>query len=180
MKIFLSGLLLTFLLPFSVFANGGDQRVLGSEFLINLSKSPFTPVAGTKTAMTVSFVDLKTRAPIKEDILVYMRVTKGRGSMVPIFEQKDILVKGGVFDISYTFENSGLHEVFFDFAYASKPEQIYEPPDFLIDVQGPRSSPLLVDYVIAFVSGGLVSVVVYWVTTVRKREVAERTSQNPS
>lgn len=169
MKIFLLGLFIATLLPFSVFANGGDQRVLGSDFLINLSKSPFTPIAGIKTAMTVSFVDLKTRAPIKEDILVEVRIAKGRGGMVSIFEKKDILVKGGVLDISYTFLDSGLHEVFFDFAYASKPEQIYEPPDFLIDVQKPWQSPLLIDYVIAFVSGMFVSVVIYWITTSRKR-----------
>lgn len=32
---------------------------------------------------------------------------------------------------------SGLHEIFFDFAFASNPQKIYEVPDFLIDVQKP-------------------------------------------
>jgi hypothetical protein len=128
-------ILALFVLPVFAIANGGDQRVLGQEYLINLSKSPFTPIAGTKTAMTVSFVDLKTRAPIKEDILVRVHITKGRGSMVSIFEQKDIIVRGGVLDLSYTFAESGLHEVFFDFAYVSAPEVVYEPPDFLMDIQ---------------------------------------------
>lgn len=128
-------ILALFVLPVFANANGGDQRVLGQDYLINLSKSPFTPIAGTKTAMTVSFVDLKTRAPIKEDILVRVHITKGRGSKTPIYEQKDILVNGGVLDLSYTFVEPGLHEVFFDFAYVSAPEVTYEPRDFLMDIQ---------------------------------------------
>jgi hypothetical protein len=134
-KLLLGVFLILALYPVLLLANGGDQRVLGQEYLINLSKSPFTPIAGTKTAMTVSFVDLKTGAPIKEDILVRVYVTKWRGGKIALYEQKDILVTGGVLDLSYTFAEPGLHEVFFSFAYVSAPEKTYAPPDFLMDIQ---------------------------------------------
>ena len=86
-------LLLLTLFPALAFANGGDQRVLGQDYLINLSKSPFTPIAGVKTAMTASFVDLKTGNLIKDDLLVTVRIAKGRGSMEYIYEQKSIPVR---------------------------------------------------------------------------------------
>ena len=31
-----------------------------------------------------------------------------------------------VLELKYTFESSGLHEIFFDFAFASNPQKIYE------------------------------------------------------
>lgn len=130
-------LLATTFQPFVVFANGGDQRVLGNEYLVNLARAPFTPTAGTKTAMTVSFVDLKTDRLIQDDLLVTVRVGKGRGSKIFIHEEKNIPVNGGVLDWSYTFQNSGIHELFFDFAFASAPDKLYEPPDFLLDIQKP-------------------------------------------
>ena len=116
-------------------ANGGDQRVLGNEYLINLSRSPFTPIAGTTTAMTVSFVDLQTGRIIQDDLLVRIRVGKGRLSKTFIHEERDILVKGGIFEWSYIFAEPGIHELFFDFAFVSNPEKLYVPPDFLLDVQ---------------------------------------------
>lgn len=125
--------------PFIVFANGGDQRVLGHEYLVNLSRSPFTPIVGTKTAMLVSFVDLKTGRLIKDDMLVSIRVTKGRGSRTFIYEQNNIPIKGGVLEWAYTFADPGIHELFFDFAFAAAPDKRYELPDFLIDVQEPTN-----------------------------------------
>jgi hypothetical protein len=123
------------IIPLFSFANGGDQRVLGNEYLVNLSRSPFTPVVGTKTSMIVSFVDLKTRALIQEDMLVTVRVTKGRGSKDFIHEEKNLSVKGGILEWSYTFADPGIHELFFDFAFVSDPQTVYEPPDFLLDIQ---------------------------------------------
>jgi hypothetical protein len=124
-----------FLGPQLSFANGGDQRVLGREYLINLSRSPFTPIAGTKSAMTVSFVDLLTGRPIQEDIFVTVRVGKGRGSKTFIHEEKSIPVTGGILDWSYVFDDTGIHELFFSFAFTAEPNVMYEPPDFLLDVQ---------------------------------------------
>ena len=131
--LFLSLLLL--ITPVTTNANGGDQRVLGNKYLVNLSRAPFTPTAGTKTAMTVSFVDLKTGKLIRGDILVTTRIGQGRGSKTYIHEENNILVKGGVLDWSYIFTNPGIHELFFNFAFASDPQTVYEPPDFLLDIQ---------------------------------------------
>ena len=136
--VIVSGLLIAAFLPFISFANGGDQRV-GDGFLINLSRAPFTPIAGVKTALLVSFVDLKTGKLIKDDILVSVRIAEGRGLRAFIHEKKDIPVQGGVLEYSYTFKNPGIHEIFFAFKFANDPTQkVYELPDFLIDVQKPE------------------------------------------
>lgn len=138
-RIFLLLFLFLFIAPMATLANGGDQRVLGNEYLINLARSPFTPIAGTKTAMTVSFVDLKTGRLIQDDILVTVRVGEGRGSKNFVHEEKDILVKGGILEWSYTFVKPGIHELFFNFAFVSDPQTIHEPPDFLLDIQKPET-----------------------------------------
>jgi len=133
------GLLITVLLPAIAFANGGDQRVADG-YLVNLSRAPFTPIAGVKTALLVSFVDLKTGILIRDDIRVNVRITEGRGSRTFIHEKENIPVQGGVLEYSYTFENSGMHEIFFDFKFANDPAQkVHELPDFLIDVQKPEA-----------------------------------------
>lgn len=132
--------LMLILIPFVSFGNGGDQRVFGDEYLINLSRSPFTPIAGVRTAMTATFVDLQTGNPIQDDLLVTVRIEKGRGGQVTLREDQNILVSGGILDFSYTFEDPGLHEIYFDFAYAATPERRIEPPDFLIDVQPPEDA----------------------------------------
>lgn len=134
-KLIYAVLLTTALLPFTTFANGGDQRVADG-YLVNLSRAPFTPIAGVKTALLTSFVDLKTGKLIQEDILVSVRIAEGRGSRTFIHEKKDIPVNGGVLEYSYTFQNSGMHEIFFDFAFMTDPtKKVHELPDFLIDVQ---------------------------------------------
>lgn len=130
---------MTVLLPFTTFANGGDQRVADG-YLVNLSRAPFTPIAGAKTALLASFVDLKTGQLIKDGILVSVRIAEGRGSRAFIHKKENIPVKGGVLEYSYTFENPGMHEIFFDFTFANDPaKQVHELPDFLIDVQKPIS-----------------------------------------
>lgn len=124
--------------PFVVFANGGDQRVVENKYFINLSRAPFTPRVGVKTSFLVSFVDIEKNKLISEDLIVKVRIAKQGGvggKRTFIFEEDNIIVKGGVLELKYTFDNSGLHEVFFDFAFVSSPQKIYEVPDFLIDVQ---------------------------------------------
>lgn len=136
-KLIYAVLLMSVLLPSTTFANGGDQRVVDG-YLVNLSRAPFTPIAGVKTALLASFVDLKTGKLIQEDMLISVRIAEGRGSRDFIHEKKDIPVKGGVLEYSYTFENSGMHEIFFDFTFANDPaKKVHELPDFLIDVQKP-------------------------------------------
>ncbi|MDP3771928.1 MAG: hypothetical protein Q8Q94_00955 [bacterium] len=143
MKTKLFTLLMVVSMPFIAFANGGDQRVADG-YLVNLSRAPFTPIVGVKTALLASFVDLKTGNLIKNDILVSIRIAEGRGSRAFIHEKKDIPIRGGVLEYLYTFQNPGIHEIFFDFKLVNDPEQkVHELPDFLLDVQKPTSKKML-------------------------------------
>lgn len=128
------------ILPLFAFANGGDQRVVENKYLINLSRAPFTPRVGVKTSFLASFVDIQKSKLISEDLIVRVRISKlGEAPMGNfIFEQGNIAVKGGVLEFPYTFNEAALHEIFFDFAFASNPQQVYNAPDFLIDIQKPE------------------------------------------
>lgn len=131
------------LIPMAVFANGGDQRVVENKYFINLSRAPFTPRVGIQTSFLASFVDIQKNKLIAEDLIVKVRVAKQGGvggKREFIFEQDNMIIKGGVLELKYTFADSGLHEIFLDFAFASNPQKIYEVPDFLIDVQKPSGS----------------------------------------
>lgn len=130
------GLILFLKLP--SFANGGDQRVVEGKYLINLSRSPFTPKANEKNAFIASFVDIQTGKLIDEDLVVKIRIAKlgeGRDKRQFLFEQKDMRAKGGILEFQYVFKGQGLHEIFFDFAFVSNPQKIYNAPDFLLDIQ---------------------------------------------
>ena len=130
-------LLVVAFIPAVSLANGGDQRVVENKYLINLSRAPFTPRIGVKTSFLASFVDLQKNKLMSDDLVVRIRISKlgdaPKGKF--IYEQNNIAVKGGVLDFSYTFSEAVLHEIFFDFAFASNPEKVYNAPDFLIDVQ---------------------------------------------
>lgn len=127
---------------YGVLANGGDQRVVEAKYLINLSRAPFTPHAGDKVAFLASFVDIEKNKLVSEDLIVTVRIAKlggiGTDKRTFLFEKEKNHVKGGILELSYTFTESGLNEIFFDFAFASNPEKVYEAPDFLIDVQRPE------------------------------------------
>lgn len=119
----------------SVSANGGDQRISEDKYLVNLARAPFTPQIGIKTNMLVSFVDIQKKMLINETILVKIRIAKFNEENKYVFESNQIKVEDGILEFSYTFNNSGLHEIFFDFAFASNPKIMYKVPDFLLDVQ---------------------------------------------
>lgn len=138
--------LLFFTFPNYSFANGGDQRVVeGGKYLVNVSKVPFTPKASERVKMLVSFGDTQKDALISEDLLVNIRIAKLTKSIGDkrefLFKKDGIKVQHGVLEFSYTFQESGLHEVFFDFAFSSDPQKIYSPPDFLMDIQK-QSTPV--------------------------------------
>ncbi|MDP3763622.1 MAG: hypothetical protein Q8Q92_03160 [bacterium] len=136
-------ILLAGLMPIVISANGGDQRLVErGKYYINLSRAPFTPRVGVKTSFVAAFFDVGADRLIKEDLTVRVRISKlgdaPKGKFV--FEQDNITVKGGVLEFPYTFSEAGLHEIFFDFAFASNPQKTYEAPDFLIDVQRQKTS----------------------------------------
>ncbi len=163
LKLFLAVSIFAFVLPFLTFANGGDQRVADGKYLINLSRAPFTPRVGVQTAMLPSFFDIEKNKLVAEDLLVKVRIYRFGGSgeekRVLLFEKDNILVRGGVLEeLFYTFAEPGLHEIFFDFAFASNTNKIYEAPDFLIDVQKPETPEennvlILVGTATVFISG---------------------------
>ncbi|MBI2640891.1 MAG: hypothetical protein HYW91_03370 [Candidatus Sungbacteria bacterium] len=162
-KILTAFLLLIFLSPALVSANGGDQRVVENKYLINLSRAPFTPRVGTKTSMLASFVDIAKDKLIAEDLIVRVRIAKLGGidsaKREFLFEKKDIRVQGGVLGFPYTFGNTGLHEIFMDFALVSNPQKIYESPDFLMDVQDKESKLNISRFVIGFMLSSIVGVI---------------------
>lgn len=141
-KLILLAILL--LIPTLSFANGGDQRVVENKYFINLSRAPFTPRVGVQTSFLASFVDIQKNKLIAEDLIVKVRIAKqggAGGKREFIFEQDNLIIKGGILELKYTFDNSGLHEIFFDFAFIPNPQKIYEVPDFMIDVQKQETSP---------------------------------------
>ncbi len=132
-------ILLGILLSYSALANGGDQRVVDGKYLINLSRVPFTPRIGDEVSFLASFVGIEKNKLVSEDLIVTVRIAKlggiGTDKGTFLFDKEKIPVKGGITELSYTFTESGLHEIFFDFALASNPQRIYEAPDFLLDIQ---------------------------------------------
>lgn len=162
-------LLIFALIPAVSLANGGDQRIVeGGNYFINLSRAPFTPRAGEKIAMLISIASRETGRPVKDDLILRIRVAKlggTDGKREFLFEQKEILVKGGIFEFSYTFADPGLHEIFFDFLFLNNQDKVYESPDFLLDIQKPEipeRNRLLFLIVIfsALIGGGMVGWVV--------------------
>lgn len=142
--------------PHLIFANGGDQRIVEGTYYINFSRAPFTPRVGVETSMIASFVDIEKDKLIAEELIVKVRVAQlgGAGKREFLFEKDNLIVQGGVLELAYTFTETGLHEIFFDFAFASDPQRIYEAPDFLLDIQ---KAPDQLKTVWLYVSLGVVS-----------------------
>ena len=146
---------------YSVLANGGDQRVVEGKYLINLSRAPFTPHIGDEVDFLASFVYIERNKLVSEDLIVSVRISKlggiGTDKRTFLFEKENISVKGGILELPYTFTESGLHEIFFDFAFASNPSKVYEAPDFLLDVQKPligyNTNQILIAVFSGFVAG---------------------------
>lgn len=140
--LFISLVGILFAFPTYSFANGGDQRVVEGKYLINLSRSPFTPAVGDKTSMLASFVDIQTDKLISDDLIVKVRIAKlGEARERKfLFEQENMIAKRGILEFQYTFNEFGLHEIFFDFAFVSNPQKVYTAPDFLLDIQNTEIS----------------------------------------
>ncbi len=123
-----------------VFANGGDQRVLDGKYLVNLSRSPFTFRSGVENHMLISFLDVQKNQPIREDLIVRIRIAKltqpGADPQF-IFDKSDIRAERGKLEFAYSFKDSGFHEIFIDFAFSTKPAEFFQMPDFLVEVQKP-------------------------------------------
>ncbi len=153
-------------LPLLVWANGGDQRIVENKYLINLSRAPFTPRVGVKTSFLASFVDIQKNKLVAEDLIVDIRIARlggeGAAKRTFLFEKEKILVRGGILELSSTFTESGLHEIFFDFAFASNPSKVYEAPDFLLDVQKPLHGYNTNQILIAVLSGFVVGFIGGW------------------
>lgn len=142
--------------PFRASANGGDQRVVEGTYLVNLSRSPFTPRAGEAVAFLISFARLPKGELVTDDLIAHVKIAKlGAGSSERrfLFEKQEIPVEGGVLELPYTFSDAGLHEVFVDFALASDPTAVHRTPDFLLDVQAVLQRE---GTAVRFVLGGIV------------------------
>ena len=167
-------LLILVSVPVISLANGGDQRVVENKYLINLSRSPFTPRVGVQTAMLPSFFDIEKNKLVAEDLLVKVRIYRFGGSgeekRVLLFERDNILVRGGVLEgLSYTFAKPGLHEIFFDFAFVSNPQKVYEPPDFLLDIQKQETPEEKNVLILVGIASVLISGIIGWLIGRRTR-----------
>ena len=152
-------ILLGVLWNYSAVANGGDQRVVENKFLINLSRSPFTPRVGAETSFIASFVDISKDKLAEGELIVKIRVARfgGGGKRKFIFEKANAKAEGGVLEFQYAFTEAGLHEIFFDFAFASNPQKIYEAPDFLLDVQPTMTQKVSNKFLLLAVLGGILA-----------------------
>ena len=165
-KVIINSFLFVFiLLPVFAFANGGDQRLIEQgKYYINLSRAPFTPRIGVKTSFVASFFDVAANRLINEDLIVRVRISKlgdaPKGNF--IFDQDNIVVKGGVLEFPYTFEEAVLHEIFFDFALAPDPSKVYKAPDFLLDVQKPFNGYSINQILIAVFGSFVVGLIAGW------------------
>lgn len=166
-KILFVVLTISALIPHLIFANGGDQRIVEGKYYINLSRAPFTPRVGDRVQMLASFVDLKTNKLVAEDLTAKIRIARlggiGSAKREFLFEKSDILVRGGVLEFPYTFEDAGLHEVFIDFVLGLNAEKIYESPDFLIDVQGKEPQVSMGRFITGFMLISAVGVILGFV-----------------
>lgn len=163
MKILAILLLFIFSLPALALANGGDQRIVEGKYLINLSRAPFTPHVGDKVALLASFVDIEKNKLVSEDLLVTVRIAKqggiGTDNRTFLFEKEKVPVNGGVLELPYTFTEGGLHEIFFDFAFVSNPEKVYEAPDFLLDIQDREPQLNMNRFVVGLILSSIVGII---------------------
>lgn len=157
--------IMAFLTPIFVLANGGDQRIVErGKYYINLSRAPFTPRVGVKTSFVASFFDVGANRLISENLIGRVRISKFGESLKGnfVFEQNTIAVKGGILEFSHIFSEAALHEIFFDFAFASDLEKVYEAPDFLLDVQEPINGYAINRILTAVFGGFVVGLIVGW------------------
>ena len=164
--------------PLLSYANGGDQRLVErGKYYINLSRAPFTPHIGDRVSFLVSFVDIEKNQLVTEDLIVTIRIAKlggiGTEKRIFSFTKEKIPVRGGILELSYTFTDSGLHEIFFDFAFASNPQKIYEAPDFLLDVQKQTNGYNAKQILTAILGSLVIGVIAGWFV---KRIVSHSTS----
>ncbi len=149
-------------IPLFIYANGGDQRIVEGLYLVSLSRSPFTPRAGERVEMLVSFADAQSNELLAGDLLVNVRIVKLADSagQQTVFERSGITVQGGILELSYTFTAVGLHEVFVDFAFVAQPQTVYRAPDFLLDVQEVRQPATVLPLALGSVAGVMVGIAV--------------------
>lgn len=122
--------------PMLSLGNGGDQRIVAGQYIVNLSRAPFTPVAGKQNSMIISFGDAQADAIVTEDLIVDIRIAKLVGANSILLSQlSELQAADGVVEFKYTFTEPGLHEIFVDFAFVDAPTVVYSAPDFLFDVQ---------------------------------------------
>lgn len=128
-----------FFFPFLTFANGGNIRIAGGKYLVNISSAPVTPVVGEKVAMLISFADIAKNELLKQNIRVWIEIRLKAMEEV-VFPQQEFLAENGVLEFQFIYPAAGLHELFVRFEKPDEPGKRYETEDFLIDVQPAQSA----------------------------------------
>lgn len=129
-------LLIGFLLPLAVSANGGIKEVAEGKYMVNLSAAPIAPYVGEKQSMLLGFADIYGNL-IQKDISVDLTVKYQRE---PLVEKKNLTAENGVLQFQYIYEKPGLYELFVAFRLPDEPDHTYMLEDFMIDVKERQSS----------------------------------------
>ena len=130
-------ILLVFAMPAFVSANGGDQRIVESKYVVNFARAPFTPIAGEETSFVVSFFDYEKNFLVQDDLIVNVFIRKQAVDQF-IFKKTGIEISSGVAEFKATLDDPGLHEVFYEFRFKENPEELITVPDYLLDVKAPE------------------------------------------
>lgn len=152
-------LLIGFLLPLAVSANGGIKEVAEGKYMVNLSAAPIAPFIGEKQSMLLGFADIYGNL-IQKDISVDLTLKYQHETLV---EQKNLTADNGVLPFQYVYEKPGLYELFVAFRLPDEPDHTYMPEDFMIDVKDRQSNPQPAFPVIPVIGAGLIGLILGFV-----------------
>lgn len=145
-------LLIGFLLPLAVSANGGIKEIAEGKYMVNLSAAPIAPFIGEKQSMLLGFADIYGNL-IQKDISVDLTLKYQHQTLL---EQKNLTADNGVLPFQYTYEKPGIYELFVAFRLPDEPDHTYMPEDFMIDVKDRQSSPQPIPPIISIAAVGFV------------------------
>lgn len=148
-------LLIGFLLPLAVHANGGIKEVAEGKYIVNLSAAPIAPFIGEKQSMLIGFADIRGNL-IQKDISVDLILKYGHE---PVMERKNLLAENGVLPFQFIYEKPGVYELVVAFRLPDKLNHTYMPEDFMIDVKERQGGAPSAFPVIPMAGAGIIGLV---------------------
>ncbi len=112
--------------------------MVDGKYIVNVSRSPFTPRAGAPTNFLISIADVSSGSVLTRDPVMHIRIARLENPGAEpqfISEERDLKAERSILGYSYTFADSGFYELYIDFAFADDLTTVLQAPDFLFDVQ---------------------------------------------